>query len=45
VTGETWETILKDTYLLGVSLGVILLGNLRFVPSSHTWVPMLKGLC
>jgi len=44
VTGETWETTLKGPYLLGANLGVILLGNFRFVPSSHTWVPMLKGL-
>ena len=23
----------------------MLLGNFRFVPSNHTWVPVLKGLC
>jgi len=45
VTGEAWETTLKGPYLLGASLGVILLGNFRFVPSNHTWVPTLKGLC
>ena len=38
------ETTLKGPYLLGASLVVMLLGNFRFVPSSHTRSPGLYGL-
>ena len=35
-TLDTCETTLKGPYLLGDSLGVMLLGSHRFVPSSQT---------
>jgi len=36
VTLDIWETTLKGPYLLGDSLGVMLLGSRKFVPSSQT---------
>jgi len=36
VTFDIWETTSKGPYLLGDSLGVMLLGSCRFVPSSQT---------
>jgi len=44
VTFDIWETTLKGLYLLGESLGVMLLGNFRFVPSSQTFDPMGNGV-
>ena len=40
---DTWETTLKGLYLLGDNLGVILLGNCRFVPSNQTFDLMGNG--
>jgi len=44
VTFDIWETTLKGPYLLGESLGVMLLGNFRFVPSSQTFDPVGNGV-
>ena len=44
MTFDIWETTLKGPYLLGESLGVMLLGNFRFVPSSQTFNPMGNGV-
>ena len=44
-TFETWETTLKGLYLLGESLGVMLAGSLRLVPSSQTLDPTGNGEC
>jgi len=35
-TLDIWETTLKGPYLLGDSLGVMLFGSCRFVPSNQT---------
>ena len=43
-TLEILETTSKGPYLLGESFGVTVLGSLRFDPSSHTFVPIMKGL-
>jgi len=42
-TFDTWETTLKGPYLLGESLGVVLLGSRRLVPSSQTFEPTANG--
>ena len=44
MTFDIWKTTLKGPYLLGESLGVVLLGNFRFVPSSQTFDPMGNGV-
>ena len=44
MTFDIWETTLKGPYLLGESLGVMLLGNFRFVPSSQTFDPVGNGV-
>jgi len=43
VTFDIWETTLKGLYLLGESLGVVLLGSRRLVPSSQTFEPSVNG--
>jgi len=43
VTFDIWETTLKGSYLLGESLGVVLLGSCRLVPSSQTFEPTANG--
>jgi len=43
VTLDTWETTSKGLYLLGDSLGVMLLGSCRFVPSNQTLDLMGNG--
>jgi len=43
VTLDTWETTSKGPYLLGDNLGVMLLGNRRFVPSNQTLDLMGNG--
>jgi len=42
-TLDTWETTLKGLYLLSNSLGVMLLGNYRFVPSIQTFNLTVNG--
>jgi len=42
-TFDIWETTSKGPYLLGDSLGVMLLGSRRFVPSNQTLDLMGNG--
>jgi len=42
-TLDIWETTSKGLYLLGDSLGVMLLGSCRFVPSNQTLDLMGNG--
>jgi len=44
MTFDIWETTLKGLYLLGESLGVVLLGSHRLVPSSQTFEPTANGI-
>jgi len=39
---DIWETTLKGPYLLGESLGVVLLRSCRLVPSSQTFEPTVN---
>ena len=43
-TGEMMAATLKGLYRLGDSLGVSVIGNLRFVASRRTWSLTLYGL-
>jgi len=44
-TLDIWETTSKGPYLLGDSLGVMLLGSRRFVPSNQTLDLTGNGKC
>ena len=44
MTFDIWETTLKGPYLLGESLGVVLLGSHKLVPSSQTFEPTVNGM-
>jgi len=44
-TLDIWETTSKGLYLLGDSLGVMLLGSHKFVPSNQTLDLMGNGEC
>ena len=44
MTFETWAATSKGPYCFGAILGVRLLGSRRFVPSSQTLFPTVKGV-